>query len=232
MLSHGPIPSVRDKDMPSIRPAIPADLDALYEISLATGHLGGDASHLYVDAKMMGHIYSAPYLKLSPDLCFVAEDRLGVAGFAVGALDTAGFEQQLEQAWWPELRQLYEEPDEADRANWTADQRRGFMIHHPERAPESVVAEFPSHLHLNLLPRLQGVGIGRGLLDTWLSRVQAFGSAGVHVASNSTNRRAVTFWMKAGFEPLNDRLALPAGRTEWLGRRTAMTHRNTVRNTG
>jgi hypothetical protein len=32
-----------------------ADLNALYAISLATGHEGGDASHLYEDAKLMGH---------------------------------------------------------------------------------------------------------------------------------------------------------------------------------
>ena len=34
------------------------DLDALYAISLATGHEGGDASHLYKDAALMGNIYS------------------------------------------------------------------------------------------------------------------------------------------------------------------------------
>jgi len=43
------------------------DLNALYAISLATGHEGGDASCLYQDAKLMGHIYSAPYVLLEPD---------------------------------------------------------------------------------------------------------------------------------------------------------------------
>ena len=40
-------------------------LNALYAISLATGHEGGDASHLYEDAKLMGHVYSAPYALLT-----------------------------------------------------------------------------------------------------------------------------------------------------------------------
>jgi hypothetical protein len=31
------------------------DLNALYAISLATGHEGSDASHLYHDAELMGH---------------------------------------------------------------------------------------------------------------------------------------------------------------------------------
>ena len=35
------------------------DLEALYPISLATGHEGGDASHLYEDGRLIGLIYSA-----------------------------------------------------------------------------------------------------------------------------------------------------------------------------
>ncbi len=35
--------------------------DACYSISLATGFAGGDASHLYRDPRLMGHIYIAPY---------------------------------------------------------------------------------------------------------------------------------------------------------------------------
>ena len=56
---------------------------------------------------MMGHIYSAPYAKLCPDVCFVAEDEMGVAGFVVGAVDTRSFEERLERDWWPDLREIY-----------------------------------------------------------------------------------------------------------------------------
>jgi len=50
------------------------DLSVLYAISLETGHLGGDASHLYGDPRLIGHIYSAPYALLDPDLVLVAAD--------------------------------------------------------------------------------------------------------------------------------------------------------------
>ena len=49
---------------------------------LATGHEGGDASHLYEDAKLMGQIYSAPYALLEPTLVLVVADGDEVAGFA------------------------------------------------------------------------------------------------------------------------------------------------------
>ena len=47
-----------------IRPFRASDLEALYAISLATGHEGGDAAHLYADPKLMGHIYATSYALL------------------------------------------------------------------------------------------------------------------------------------------------------------------------
>jgi len=41
------------------------------------GTRGGDASHLYKDAELMGHIYSAPYALLEPGLVLVAVDGDG-----------------------------------------------------------------------------------------------------------------------------------------------------------
>jgi hypothetical protein len=78
-----------------IRPYQPDDLDALYAISLATGFEGGDASHLYDDPRLIGHIYSAPYAVLEPELALVVEDRDGVAGFVVGVTDTSAWERSL-----------------------------------------------------------------------------------------------------------------------------------------
>jgi hypothetical protein len=40
-----------DLPMIKLRQFRSGDLNALYAISLATGHEGGDASHLYADAK-------------------------------------------------------------------------------------------------------------------------------------------------------------------------------------
>jgi hypothetical protein len=62
-----------------IRPFRPGDLAALYAISLATGHEGGDASHLYEDGSLIGHIYSAPYAILEPRLALIIEDTAASA---------------------------------------------------------------------------------------------------------------------------------------------------------
>ncbi|WP_368744389.1 GNAT family N-acetyltransferase [Desertibaculum subflavum] len=200
-----------------IRPYQPDDLEALYAISLATGNAGADASHLYSDRRMMGHIYSAPYASLEPGLTRVVEDRAGVAGFVVGAVDTEAWEAKLEREWWPALRRRYAAPPAADAARRTPDQRRAFMIHHPARTPSAVTREYPAHAHMNLLPRLQGRGMGSRLFNDWIGIAVESGAQAVHVAVNRDNVGAVRFWRKLGFVDLNlDEL--PPGRTIWLGR--------------
>jgi len=136
-------PTGRRSPLVSLRQFRSEDLSALYAISLATGHLGGDASHLYSDPNLMGHIYSAPYALLNPTLVLVAVDGDGVAGFVLGALDTAAWEVMLERNWWPALRAQYPDPGDTSDATWTTDQRRAFMIHHPERGPPAVTNAYP-----------------------------------------------------------------------------------------
>ena len=75
--------------MVSIRPVRPDDIEQLYAISLRTGHLGKDATPLHRDGRLIGHIYSAPYAALLPELVFVAEDDEGIFGYISGAFDTA-----------------------------------------------------------------------------------------------------------------------------------------------
>jgi len=64
--------------MAEIRAFWPSDLDDLYRICLATGAGGDDASGLYRDPKLIGHVYAAPYANLSPPTVFVVEDADGV----------------------------------------------------------------------------------------------------------------------------------------------------------
>jgi ribosomal protein S18 acetylase RimI-like enzyme len=201
--------------MALIRPAGSGDLDAVYEIALLTGDNGADATALDDDPRLVGHIYAAPYLALSPELAFVVEDAEGVAGYIVGARDTRAFDALLEDGWWPKLRAQYADPTGTDPAGWSADQRRMWLIHHPYRTPEKVVDGFPSHLHINLLPRLQGQGAGKRLMDTLLKALRRQGSPGVHLGTGDANRRARRFYEIYGFQTL----PRPAGvrnETVWM----------------
>jgi len=195
-----------------IRPYREADFDDLYRICLATGDSGGDATGLYADPKLVGHVYAGPYGRLSPEHCLVAEDAQGVAGYILGALDTPKFEALLEEAWWPGLRRLYPEPAGKPRRDWPLDDIRAWQIHHPFMTPERIAAPFPSHLHIDLLPRLQGHGLGRSMMDRWLAHIGAAGSPGVHLGVGPANARALRFYRAYGWRELEI-----SGPTAWLG---------------
>ena len=182
-----------------IRAVAPGDLDALYRIALRTGDSGQDATHLYRDGALVGHLYAAPYAVLAPEFAFVAEDGEGVGGYIVGALDTLAFEARLEADWWPDLRRRYPDPG-GDPKHWVLDDIRAWQIHHPRPPPTRVTDAYPSHLHINLLPRLQGRGLGKALIDRWIDAVAAAGSRGLHLGVSPSNHRALRFYAAYGLE--------------------------------
>src|SRR5215469_11358966 len=146
--------------MAEIRPYRADDLEALYDICLKTGEAGQDATALYRDGRRLGHIYAAPYGVLEPESCFVVEDEHGIGGYIVGTRNTFAFEKRMEVEWWPALRaEIAEGGDDADA-------RMARLIHHPARTPRGISEPYPAHLHINYLPRLQGIGMGKQLIDT------------------------------------------------------------------
>jgi ribosomal protein S18 acetylase RimI-like enzyme len=186
--------------MTEIRAFGRGDLDDLYRICLETSAGGGAA---YRDPKLVGHVYVAPYAILSPQSAFVVEDGYGVGGYIVGAADTRNFEARLEAEWWPRLRRGYNDPSDIPRAGGSLDQLMMHRIHHPRQVPSEIVEGYPSHLHLNLLPRLRGQGFGRGLMNQWLRAISETGSRGAHLAVGAANLRAIQFYRACGFRELH-----------------------------
>jgi ribosomal protein S18 acetylase RimI-like enzyme len=183
-----------------IRPLKSGDLDALYDICLKTGNAGEDATGLYSDPRLVGHVFAAPYSVLLPEWGFVVENASDVVGYVVGAPDTDAFAEMLEARWWPKLRRLY--PDPGPPPHKTDDAARSHEIHHPPRPHEDVVASFPGHMHMNLLPQARGRGLGRQLFTAWCDRAAKKGVAGVHVGVSPVNTGGAAFWQACGMTPL------------------------------
>jgi ribosomal protein S18 acetylase RimI-like enzyme len=196
-----------------IRQAVSDDRDTLYDICVRTADSGGDARPLYRNHELLGALWVGPYLALSPELAFVAEDDVGVVGYVVGAEDTWEFEEACERDWWPALRARY--PDPSADAELTADEALMRRIHHPQPTPAAVVEQFPAHLHIDILPRGQGHGVGRRLIATLFEALRGRGVTGVHLGVGPTNTRAIGFYRHLGFraaEPARD-----ASAGGWLG---------------
>jgi GNAT superfamily N-acetyltransferase len=79
--------------------------------------------------------------------------------------------------------------------------------------------DYPSELHINLLPPIQGRELGTQLVETFLREVSLRGMPGVHATVYEDNEPARNFFEHLGFRPLGRRPAFrppPAdGRTDW-----------------
>lgn len=176
-----------------IRSYAPGDREQVVEICIATGDAGQDARTTYEHPELLAWIYVLPYIELEPSLAFVATDDLGVAGYLVATLDARAFAERLERSWWPALRERYP----LDATVRPADRRLVELVHHPSRPP-APAASHPSELHIDLLPRARGTGVGRRLMTTAFDALRAAGSKGVHLGVDRRNERALGFYRHLG----------------------------------
>ncbi|AEC01975.1 GNAT family N-acetyltransferase [Parasphaerochaeta coccoides] len=185
-----------------IRPATPADAPYFYEICLKTSLAGADGSDYFQDPYMTGAYWSAPYLWHDMDLCFIAEDFSGrPAGYIVGTKDTTTYNQWLAQEWLPTIQKQYATVRAASEPEKTILSliRKG--------NPGAGVWEnvgYPAHLHINILPSLQGRGIGRRLMENWLGKAEEKHLQGVHFGVDARNKSAIGFYGHLGFTVLEN----------------------------
>ena len=82
------------------------------------------------------------------------------------------------------------------------DEEVAALIHRPQRTPDAVVEQYPAHLHIDLLPRLQGKGVGRALMERLPDALDQRKVTGVHLDVAPGNRRAIGFYQRLGFSRL------------------------------
>ena len=191
--------------MPLIREVVPGDLDALYEVCLRTGDGGEDATLIYRNPRLLGEVYVGPYVVLSEAIGFCAVDNDRPAGYVLAAPHTRRFEAQCEAEWWPPLRARYPDPGPDPP---TPDEQMIAEIYRPPLAHDDWLAGFPAHLHLDLLPQIQGRGVGRTMMERMLATLAGLGAPGVHLRADARNHRAIGFYHHLGFSTLETDAAL------------------------
>ncbi len=171
----------------------------VYRVCLLQGEAGEDATALYRDPDLLGHVYAGPYVARGVGTQLVLVDEAGVAGYLLSADDTLDFEAWAETTWYPPIRARYPRLDDGSR-----DAEVIGLIHQPERTPRELVARFPAHLHIDLMDRARGLGLGRMLIDRLLAELRGRRVEGVHLGVDVANTNAIGFYRHLGFEPVVD----------------------------
>ena len=186
----------------TIRPAQPGAQPGAYYVCLKTGNHGQDGEPFYrEDPDALGRIYVGPYLAYEPELSLILEDEQGICGYALGAFDSRAFYARYENEWRPDLCARFPEP-EAELNQWTRTQQVHYSYHHPDYFCPEPYEAYPSHLHIDLLPRAQKRGYGRQMLEQVIDQLRRRGSPGAHLGVSTLNLPAVGFYQRLGFREL------------------------------
>ncbi|QNE19925.1 GNAT family N-acetyltransferase [Kribbella qitaiheensis] len=181
--------------MPEIRPYRVSDRPAVGDICVRTADNGGDSRSLYPDLDLMPSIFAFPYVDLEPELAFVLDDGDRAVGYVIGCADTPDFARRFRSEWLPRVPQY--EP--LTGPPQTPTEMMIGLLHDPERLVIPEVADYPAHLHIDLLPAYQGAGHGRALMTCLLKALADRGIPAIHLTMLTSNTPARAFYDRLGF---------------------------------
>ncbi|WP_404475264.1 GNAT family N-acetyltransferase [Microbacterium aerolatum] len=185
--------------MIAIRPYRVEDRPAMFEVCVKTADAGQDASGLFTEDDLWGLIFAVPYVERHPDLAWVVEAGDGrVVGYIVATDDTDAFEQWFGDEWWPRFADRFPRPVTPQ----TREEKIVEYAYAREPGREPNAAEYPAHLHIDLLPETQGQGLGRRLIDTLLAELHSRGVRGLHLGMDPANIGAAKFYERLGMQQL------------------------------
>ena len=135
--------------------------------------------------------YCNYYIEHEPENCFVAEDGGRVVGYIICTADYDIFEKAFRKKYLPRVFKLG--IDKYFGARFSATMQKKHKKTHP------------AHLHIDILPEYQRMGIGGKLVDALCSHLKSAGVKGVMLTAGASNVKGVNFYSKYGFELLEKR---------------------------
>jgi GNAT superfamily N-acetyltransferase len=175
------------------------------------------------------YIWCRPYLMLSPSTCFVVDDGNGKAvGYIIGVPDSEEFCKRWRDVYAPkissELDSLPSISSASEEETKKLAKRRDDLLSLIRNYPEKLVLgqyqehlkPYPGHLHIDILPSHQRQGLGRYLIQHFLSAVKDQGCTGAYLGMVASNENAAKFYNACGFKRLEH--VLDDGASGELGR--------------
>ncbi|MFC4374890.1 GNAT family N-acetyltransferase [Nocardia halotolerans] len=197
-----------------IRAFTEADGAALRDLSNDVGE-GSPTGTLWGHPESEAAVYLYPYMELEPDSLFLAVDNGYLVGYLTGCVDSTTFPSEPErfESAIRRHRLIFRRKPATFFARAVADT----LIAKARRQPisgELIDPRWPSHLHINLLPRARGTGAADALMHHFLDHAAASGSPGCYLQTLVENTRAVRFFERMGFTPHGVPTVVPGLRYE------------------
>jgi len=170
-----------------IRPYTDADREEVQGICVATS--SGAFSKNEDMQRFLLTTYCDYYIEKEPENCFVAADGNKAVGYVICAENTP--------AWATIFREEF-----ASRISVLALQQAclGSINSLMECADE-----YPAHLHIDILPDYQRMGLGTKLMDALVTHLKKKSVPGLMFCVANDNQKAQAFYKKYGFAVLKER---------------------------
>lgn len=92
------------------------------------------------------------------------EDEHGICGYVLAALDTPSFYQRVKTEWFPQMRKVYPPNPPQLEGKRDHDVIQSFYDDESLMYPP-ILHPYPSHLHIDLVARVQGKGLGTKMIQ-------------------------------------------------------------------
>lgn len=136
-------------------------------------------------------VYCDYYIENEPENCFVAVDKNDKAiGYVICAEDFDNFKKHFVEEYYPKIQK------------WEFKRRKSALrsiIPH-----EKYKEEYPAHLHIDVLPEYQRMGLGHKMTDSLLKHLKKKSIKGVMLTTWIRNEKGRGFYDKYGFALLNE----------------------------
>lgn len=165
-----------------IRPYKYKDCDQVREVCLATG-----TDPIWKSERMQKLLLTAfcnYYVEQEPDNCFVAEDGENIIGYILCAQNAVVWEEQFKRIYIP--------PEEENLVQ--AFYEGVFSL------PLKYAIHYPAHLHINIRPEYQRMGIGFTLMHELVSHLRKKNVSGLMLSVAKNNVQGQNFYRKYGFQ--------------------------------
>jgi ribosomal protein S18 acetylase RimI-like enzyme len=188
-----------------IRPYKAQDRQAVLRIAADTAFFGAPVENFLEDRRLFCDLFYRYYTDFDSSNGFVACASEDVVGFIVGSLDTRRQQARLWRLLLPGVIQgLLRRRYTFGPMTW----RYGFGLLKSALRREFShcdLSQYPAHLHINVDARWRGKGVGRRLMEAYLSHLQALGVPGVHLHTTNLNTAACSLYVSMGFVLLDNR---------------------------
>ena len=185
-----------------------ADEEALADVCYATGYMGETLLErgVFDDRLLFTKLFCRYYPRYEPHNCFVLVDSSSgkIAGYVIGSLDTRRQARRfaLKMGYLIAIRAVF-------LTSWRYPESwRSIlaMLRYAvsEKKVRYLLRDYPAHLHINILPEYQSLGMGSQLLQAFENWAVLRGAVGIHLKTTSRNVKALAFYERKGYSVISE----------------------------